>query len=322
MSTGHQRTFLLLTVLSSISAVRAAKQCFFPNGTAGDWTPCNEQQEHSACCAPEDACLSNNYCFQQRPAPDQYSLRISRGMCTDQSWESPNCPDYCSDGKHMQSHATSRASLTHDPLVLPGYTLTVLLVKDNLQGEFCCSHPFNYSTQRCGFSTKGPRPVSSTEPFTLAPGQIIFDRKTGATINANTTSSEATLLTTTTVAASSSGKSRKTDNNNVAIGVGVAVPLAILFLAACAAVILLTTKLKRLERQHQEALQQQHLLPQTSEIQNADLIGRHQMKQAVHGHQGVWHSSPPHEAPAENRRFELGTEATAIEAPNSPVVHR
>ena len=70
--------------------------CYYPSGTTSPDTPCRSDDVASSCCAHTDTCLSNGLCLAQGG-----SELISRGSCTDESWQSPKCPQYCSDGKQI-----------------------------------------------------------------------------------------------------------------------------------------------------------------------------------------------------------------------------
>lgn len=73
--------------------------CYFPDGSVSPRdTPCHSPSigdGASACCASSDICLSNALCLGQTGA-----ALISRGTCTDKTWQNPECPQYCSDGKN------------------------------------------------------------------------------------------------------------------------------------------------------------------------------------------------------------------------------
>lgn len=216
--------------------------------------------------------------------------------------------------------------MLNDTAVIKNGTITVALVEDTSLGGWCCTPLYDSSKGECTLPTLG-----SSDPFTLPAGQIIWDRKTGSTVQYNTTAENGTAITTTTVTATPPSKAGNDKNNDVAIGVGVAVPLGVLLLAAIAAVVLLMTKLKRLGKRHEEMLHHQQLLPQDSKVPYPDLLGSHggspgewvTMQQTHSGHSAPWSQSvPPQEAPVESRRFELATESAANEAPNSPAFHK
>ena len=74
----------------------AAQTCYFPDGSlSGRDTPCRATSdgEASACCAWFDICLDNNLCLSQ-----VVNEIVSRGSCTDKSWQSDQCPQHCQDG--------------------------------------------------------------------------------------------------------------------------------------------------------------------------------------------------------------------------------
>lgn len=71
----------------------AARTCYYPDGTisSGDLA-CDENAKHSACCgAPPfgGTCLSTGICSG---IP---SGGLSRGSCTDPTWQSDACPKFC-----------------------------------------------------------------------------------------------------------------------------------------------------------------------------------------------------------------------------------
>ena len=78
----------------------AAQTCYYPNGEeAFKDTPCQTTQpgQTSACCASSAICLDNKLCLPQVG----YEEVIWRGSCTDRSWQSGDCPQFCQDGKFM-----------------------------------------------------------------------------------------------------------------------------------------------------------------------------------------------------------------------------
>lgn len=63
--------------------------CYFPNGDIAptDYA-CNISANVSACCGFDYICLDNKIC--QSISGDNL-----RGTCTDQTWKSSNCPQFC-----------------------------------------------------------------------------------------------------------------------------------------------------------------------------------------------------------------------------------
>ena len=87
LTTGQQIT----EVITSTVIAGAQQVCYNPDGTtAPDDIPCNSQNAVSTCCG--NGWLSNvdNVCIQA-----DASRRMSRGSCTDRSWQSGDCPLFC-----------------------------------------------------------------------------------------------------------------------------------------------------------------------------------------------------------------------------------
>ena len=85
---------------SITNAMANGQTCYFPDGSkATSDTPCKRDPSSgsdgaSACCNSADACLESHLCLEQLGGP-----MISRGSCTDQTWQSQECSQYCADGK-------------------------------------------------------------------------------------------------------------------------------------------------------------------------------------------------------------------------------
>ena len=90
----------LLVFFLGIVVMADAQTCFSPNGTIKSQdTPCHSAftgDGASACCNHADICLNNGLCLSQNGG--EY---IYRGTCTDESWQSPECSQYCTDGKSI-----------------------------------------------------------------------------------------------------------------------------------------------------------------------------------------------------------------------------
>ncbi|KAB5547142.1 hypothetical protein GE09DRAFT_1130082 [Coniochaeta sp. 2T2.1] len=88
---------LFLTSLPFTSAI-----CYYPNGDASPQDlPCNDDTDHSTCCGPGYACLSNNICVPtglEKQIPN--AAKFVRGSCTDKTWRSGNCPNFCVNEAH------------------------------------------------------------------------------------------------------------------------------------------------------------------------------------------------------------------------------
>ena len=169
--------FVLLWQCCRISTTFAQK-CYVPNGTeiAAD-TPCGptSSNQASACCNPEDTCLSNRLCLNSL-------LLTNRGTCTDPTWQSDGCAPWCKDGKtkYLLSDKTRcRSFHSHIHTVLPSSGIRIVNVKDEL---FCCGGDvtgltyYNSLTSTCNNGTEG-----SDAPFPVDNGYVIFNRTSGST---------------------------------------------------------------------------------------------------------------------------------------------
>ena len=90
--------FILYNILSVITiSLQASTSCYYPDGTyiAAD-RPCigNGVQE-SFCCGTQGVmCLADKVCHYNDTTPKN-GVSYGRGSCTDQSWTSPACPNFC-----------------------------------------------------------------------------------------------------------------------------------------------------------------------------------------------------------------------------------
>lgn len=82
-------------LLGAFTLAQAAATCYFPDGDISPAdTPCDDEATDTFCCYNKQACLSNKICLTGNVnGVDQYA----RGTCTDQSWLSGECPNFCLD---------------------------------------------------------------------------------------------------------------------------------------------------------------------------------------------------------------------------------
>lgn len=185
-----------------------AQTCYFPNGLISPSdTPCHSPSSAngaSACCAYSDICLDNQLCLSQSgPA------WITRGSCTDETWQSPGCSQNCSD-------------------VNPSGSAVIFPINSQDQALFCCSQP-NTTTNKCTVGTRG-----STAPFYIEAGLVIFNRTSGSTSSNATNTGTVTVTATTTALTLPSNASSVhntlsslSSSREEAIGAGIGVPLGL-----------------------------------------------------------------------------------------------
>ncbi|KAJ6022003.1 hypothetical protein N7540_007507 [Penicillium herquei] len=180
------------------------RTCYYPEGNVGsDLVPCTSD-EVTHCCGSGGICLTNGYCLDVGQP-----FVASRGGCTSDTWAS-GCPTHC------------RSQSTEDVLKEEG-TSIINLSYENGISLYCCGTPvYNGSEIVCPYGSS----------FELDDGSAILGR--AALVNATTKSSTSTSNTTaaTTTSSNSSAittSSSSSDNSHdVAIGVGVGIPLFVI----------------------------------------------------------------------------------------------
>lgn len=90
----------LLVLAFSILVRGQGQSCYFRDGSPAAYdTPCSDLTDLPGaavpCCGPGFSCLDNRLCYKVNA---DKSPNLSRGSCTDRSWQSGNCPQMCSLG--------------------------------------------------------------------------------------------------------------------------------------------------------------------------------------------------------------------------------
>ena len=122
---------LVVCFLGTVIMVNA-QTCYYPDGSLSSRdAPCHSPSNGdgaSACCGYPDICLDNGLCLAQ-----QGSEMISRGSCTDESWQSPECSQYCNDGNYLSSQSRNLISryLDHGSI----FTLRMVLQSIRVVGR-------------------------------------------------------------------------------------------------------------------------------------------------------------------------------------------
>ncbi|RKF76709.1 hypothetical protein GcM1_225066 [Golovinomyces cichoracearum] len=171
-----------------------ASTCWYPDGSTSEpgHVPCTQiTQNPSACCASQDAC-SAGLCLSIHGT--------YRGTCTDQSWNSPNCP--------MKEYQTC----INDPSSQRRYNRVAPILSCSNPGtsgqSVCCG--YGNGSSCCGSQFR----LDISGPA-LSPGYDILVAGLGSTGSSNTTNI-------TTVPSSSS------QDIGIKIGLGVGIPLGLL----------------------------------------------------------------------------------------------
>ncbi|RDW76290.1 uncharacterized protein DSM5745_06282 [Aspergillus mulundensis] len=183
--------------------------CYYPNGNpATDDVQCTSGDK-SACCGSGSICLSNGLCMGiVQP------FGLSRGSCTDPSFEIDECTNACTNIQRNGGCAIIPYNNTEEGVY------------------YCCNSIVNNST--------GPRPSCAwdTDPFTLQsatiiPGAALLENY--AQVSDSDTTNTSTAEQNKTVDCLNAGTNTSSSNSKeVAIGAGVGVPLGVLALAGIA----------------------------------------------------------------------------------------
>ena len=93
----------ILCLLTSFTfAQGGVPACYFPRGEGdGFGYACDLTANVSACCAIGWACLDNGLCKSGNG-------KIARGSCTDRSWNSLDCPQYCLSKPNLLRYSRER----------------------------------------------------------------------------------------------------------------------------------------------------------------------------------------------------------------------
>ena len=83
--------FLTLYLFADIS-IASNTTCYFPSGLESKGSPCNHTADVSTCCGPGIVCLGNGLCT---PGKNAGNYKFFRGSCTDSTWKSSACPNFC-----------------------------------------------------------------------------------------------------------------------------------------------------------------------------------------------------------------------------------
>ena len=90
-----------------------SQSCYYPDGSiAVNDTPCSSSATGTVCCGPGFACLENRVCqvtTEAQEADPNLNKKIFyvRGSCSDQTWASPGCPNFCIGSQCMDASTTS-----------------------------------------------------------------------------------------------------------------------------------------------------------------------------------------------------------------------
>ena len=108
--------------------------CYYPDGTyiARDQPCVDSGNQESFCCGPGITCLSDKVCYN----PNGSGNRYVRGSCTDQSFGSSACPDFC-----LSAYVCFVCILATDRVlaIAPSNRAGVMFQCGGSTDSYCCS---------------------------------------------------------------------------------------------------------------------------------------------------------------------------------------
>ncbi|KAH7322571.1 hypothetical protein B0I35DRAFT_509887 [Stachybotrys elegans] len=181
-----------------------AQACYYPDGSlAPDQFRCTTDTAESFCCPDNENCLANKLCyFNSTGFDDVFRHFYFRGSCTDQSWDSPDCPNYCtesSDGRDLAWQCGDDENKYHCLLNLNEYQ------DGGDNAEQGCSGP-------SAFTIEGPSSIIPWPSSTQEPSSTRTTEQTGLETDIVRETTSETLRSTSTEAGSTSTDVRSTTN--------------------------------------------------------------------------------------------------------------
>ncbi|KAI1327436.1 hypothetical protein F5Y16DRAFT_399432 [Xylariaceae sp. FL0255] len=164
--------------------VATGTTCYFPDGSVAQGNlPCDPDGNVSTCCgvaSPDGACLANFLC-------QDIDKKLIRGSCTDQTWSSPFCPQYCLVDQLGGEDVVSCQNVTKS------------------DSTFCCNGDTNCCDSGDGVFTVFPAPSVTFATWNLAASGYVPIATTSSTVAPSSVppSSKTTLSSETTPSGSS-----------------------------------------------------------------------------------------------------------------------
>ncbi|KAI9742639.1 MAG: hypothetical protein M1818_003780 [Claussenomyces sp. TS43310] len=212
-----------LILLAYLVSSTLAASCYFPDGSAAsNYTACSADASDtspSTCCASGYACLNSGVCEHTGAVGSGNGDTWVRGGCTDQSWKSSACPNFCLTGYESTSSGMEQCS-------------------SNTTDIYCCASDVNCD---CGSGVGGVNfaglPVALTTIGVTASATAEYITTTA--VSGSSTSTYVVAVVTdppSSAASAASSVSNATAASHAtarstAIAAGVSVPLGVILLA-------------------------------------------------------------------------------------------
>ncbi|EXJ84616.1 hypothetical protein A1O3_05286 [Capronia epimyces CBS 606.96] len=258
---------LLVRLLVTCLLLReATATCYFPDGNVSSLdVACNPDAVDSFCCYSHQACLSNKLCLTGvEDGVNQYA----RGTCTDHTWQSGACPDFCLDQQALGNPVMS-CNVTGSDSYCCNYDCSC---DSGTEDEVLSFTGTPYTISVIGVTSTYPNPSASTQSPSTTTSTSSVSTTTSTSSVTPTTASPTTengpvgssTVNAAGAAATSSAASvpqsdgKKGGSNSTAIGVGVGVGVGVALLLGGAAAFFLY---RRHSRSRSRAPVQQDAMP-------------------------------------------------------------
>ncbi|OCK76032.1 hypothetical protein K432DRAFT_361103 [Lepidopterella palustris CBS 459.81] len=196
--------------------------------------PCFPSQDVSPCCGIGSLCTNTGLCVPGGVSTSELLSSLVRGTCTDQNWQSSECPQYCLSASTGGTNLISCQNVT------------------NNDRDFCCDHSngccdsgigrFRLTVEEIVVATIASggasqlttltTSISSASSSTLASGETTSTISiTPSSSIPNPASTPASPAASSSSSATATSSSSNKNTNAVKIGAGVGVPVLIIALS-------------------------------------------------------------------------------------------
>lgn len=196
--------------------------CYYPDmeTVAPQDTPCSDSTSQSTCCGQGYACLSNHICMATGDELKKAgATNYIRGSCTDQSWRSSECPQFCIDPNVDNLTGGNGIGKCLNTTQDMYYCINTGNTDNNCSAS---QNPLIFQGQPSALTTMGVTATSSTAT-TSATGSL-------STKVTTTTLSTATISASASAFQTAATTQNTTTDHTTAIAAGVAAPLGVIAL--------------------------------------------------------------------------------------------
>ncbi|KAL8794381.1 MAG: hypothetical protein Q9195_003079 [Heterodermia aff. obscurata] len=265
-----QQFFCLATLFAVLGFAWASSLCYYPDGTDSDDIPCHPTADVSFCCARASACLSNLVCENPPNRASGFTGDYARGSCTDKSWNSTACPQFCqtevpNEGCPMTSCmpdgdwccTVTGANCCGDTgnllklgNAMPVTILAVATTSRTASGQSGASssdlHETATSIEKTQLSISPSSTIATvSSPAAAAPSSDLHETATSIEKTQPSISPSSIIATASSSAATAPTSTHSANDTAIKVGTGVGIPLGLLLVGTLAYIAFLQRKRTR-----------------------------------------------------------------------------